>query len=1082
MKQLLNRLFVMIMMISSMNYVDASNKSQSKSPLTRSNSKSLGLTKANDPTTPQSSSFDEYIPTEADLAGDSNFYSPNATPQEQAAFKAQQQIIQQSTGQVLSWLPARTKTLQQNQNPISELDLNQSADSTILDAQNPSQPVVLTGTVIQKSTPTQAINAKKPFTALTRYDENNKLQTLDYQSDDLNSPHIQINYLKKSSNIKLQTPIITVEEVSYPLSLNESTGKYSTAMIPNNDYLVQIEYNPTSQTTGIREFKYKSGWLGSLQKPTLINESWYDSKGKQTSAPKTNYQIFVEAVNTVQKNLPVAQQHLQRFQNDPNQYIADQISQAVTQAPTNDQSQSIFEQISPTKIAEKLTPQAQQALNGNLNSVAQQGLQALDQAAKNTMQPQVASQAPSVLQQIFTPNEQTNAQLKQTGKQLNSAGNYHARKLMNEQTEQLKNQRAVKKATTPDEVDISETSLFTVEPATKKSAVVLLNAGLQTGAEVVNDALINPSETSILTDDTHKAFGRVVNTAVGQTADAIAAAAIDSREEQQTTNESTSPYALTATTQGQVQTAKKELLTTGIQKGTEAVVGLLKPETLAAKQKLAKTQTELAAKQQKAKLEELKNQTLLTNTDAFSTTNQPSVATKETVASYLTSTLQASAKAVRNSPDKLGAFVENTINAFSRALGLSPKETIKLQQNAKKEVTIIKKSNSWFYKTDDAAFNQTFNTWMKSLVTKLNDKFGKSNPTELEIIQIDHESTDPLTPKISIVKNNADPNKTAATVEYNGNSYEVDASAITINAQGDCIITTDLYPEGNKETLWNSLFYKPTVKNIGESLQSSRAGRQVEGVVPGLIKKGVDSLQPNPTSDGKLTITIDANNNISTSIDKPGIDQISQQPSGTITSIKKYTSGDSAVQSQTIELTGPDSQPTVKIDYDLTSQNPAQAIKSATLQQKDLKAAPIAIEPKSITFENGIYKMTVDDFQQPQPTIETIKQQIVDAMPDYLQSSSKTILDAFHEKSIREFESFIDNLGSKDFVTNGLQKLGFDQTETIQAIQKAALQAKPTGTNTMIIEINPSTNQIATRVIKNMSDGTLEKSDQSYTM
>lgn len=238
---------------------------------------------------------------------------------------------------------------------------------------------------------------------------------------------------------------------------------------------------------------------------------------------------------------------------------------------------------------------------------------------------------------------------------------------------------------------------------------------------------------------------------------------------------------------------------------------------------------------------------------------------------YLANRLKASAQAVQKSPKELTIFVRKTINTIADILFLTKAQRTALQEQGKKEVDIIiKDKESWFYKTGKER-DTKLNLWLESLVTKFNTYFGKSNPTDMRIIQIDADSTNPLTPKITLNYNTKTNELISAFVEYKNYKYQVDTKNINFDTTtGVYEITTPLYITPKKlstQTKFYNFLIKDTV--IDPLLQETSAGQGAASVTSGSAKNNTTSTtaesgaqtylkdqllaKPNP-SEGTLNI------------------------------------------------------------------------------------------------------------------------------------------------------------------------------------------------------------------------------------
>ncbi len=497
---------------------------------------------------------------------------------------------------------------------------------------------------------------------------------------------------------------------------------------------------------------------------------------------------------------------------------------------------------------------------------------------------------------------------------------------------------------------------------------------------------------------------------------------------------------------------------------------------------------------------------MLSKTDSLQA--QKSTIETSTVSGYLTHVLQKSAQAIRNSPQKVATFAQQMVNAMSSTLGYSKPEAADLQTKVTKQIDLlVKNKQSWFYK--DAGFSSNFNKFIRSIVTNFNTLRGKSNPENIQVIQIDPESNYSFTPKIQLnydtqgIQNKA----LQSQIEYEGYVYNVNPGDIKFDEKLKIYtITTKLYTQPNPLTIWDSMVHNKTVNNTVRSLKQSLSGKIINHEN---IDAAGKSLIVNPyNEEGDLAITFDPHSGSINTTTKTQGQIIPNQEShninsstapaktGTIVSTKNYKkpspdSNDFNAK-QEITLDGPTTDifaPTINVTYDPNSINKQNlpSIQIHHTNRQTGKISDITINPEEITLDESTGFFTINTTRLNEEQLKTgfaeYKTQILAKFQDeklkaQAEQALHTLEPLLKDVPAAAFKNIIHNL-DKNYVPAMLKNIA---PETYQQVIDFILEPIPTAIEKVTIEFNPRTNQIATRVIKTMSEGPAHKSEIMYSI
>lgn len=483
-------------------------------------------------------------------------------------------------------------------------------------------------------------------------------------------------------------------------------------------------------------------------------------------------------------------------------------------------------------------------------------------------------------------------------------------------------------------------------------------------------------------------------------------------------------------------------------------------------------------------------------------------------ATYLNFKLKSAAIGLKQSPQKLKTLVRKTINTVCDALLLNKETRSNLQAKGAQEVDIIiKDKKSWFYATGQERSSK-FNIWMESLVTSLNSARKKSNPSDIQVMQTDPYSQDPLTPKLNLTYDKKTQTLTGVSVNYDGRTYKIDLTGLKPNEQGEFIIETQLYKKPTAVSMWDSMIHNKTITNTIKSLKKAPVKDTPNVPTNDIMNTAEKLLLVDPkVSDGSLTIKFNKNDNTLTVTTQKSGESISAAPSkeGTITSSKIYKtdskSGTTEV-TQKIELKGSVAvdlfAPEIFIEFNPTLQGKDAVTKVTILHENQLvkvggtpehpiyAQTKIEIDPKNNPNEimynedTGTYSITTSRIKENAPKVEGLKKKILSKFSDAKSKEAVArILDSFEQKaqnmSAEAYNSAVNNLDTgyvPVLIKNGVDKaLGAEVFKDFQTFLKAPIPAE---ISKIAIELNPTHHVAATRVIKEMSNQTFEKAEISY--
>jgi len=341
----------------------------------------------------------------------------------------------------------------------------------------------------------------------------------------------------------------------------------------------------------------------------------------------------------------------------------------------------------------------------------------------------------------------------------------------------------------------------------------------------------------------------------------------------------------------------------------------------------------------------------------------------------ITSFFSSGIEKLRNSPEKIRAFVSSSIDKISDLLGVTPKNKAAAQQKADIEITnAIKNKNSWFYAKDAA----TFHNGVNALITSFYKSIGRDNPAQTKIIEISNQSN-PKSPNITFAYHEG--RVKTATVEYNGNKFKVNKEKIREQKNPDgsveYIITTPLFTTPQELTLAqkiNNKLFNTTIKNnLVEPVRQTEAGRMIDQAQPGALDSIKNLLTASGSqSDGRLELKV-KKNSITSNITR-------KNPEGsTITTTKEYTTQDPESAAQTSHKVaiepapGDNFSPSIKIQYD---QNERPTITATYKHYSTGKVFTKTVNPEDISYNHTFDTYSVM-IEKPQATVSR-EQAIVD--------------------------------------------------------------------------------------------------------
>jgi hypothetical protein len=860
MKQLLNRLFVMILMMSSMNYLDAmmheyaATPHENSTPFYRgtdsapSNSKDIPVNHYG-PTAAYFKSLEEYQSRQAEIAASKNKNSSNDQLDVPDIVRRYNETVAK---------------------PIQEqtLDLSEPATSQNSLPNKESQTEVTQGTVLwvskpQPKMPQTIVDAKKTFSSTPEYDTKGSLETLNYKNLYFDGPFVEINYAlatQRPIDSVILTDSVTGNKKEYELTYDDSIKTWSTAQIPQRDYLVLVKYYPESGKTQIIESKYNNNSL--LPKLTLIQESWYDQKGQNIAKPKTTYETYKQVSQNImngleiaQRNLPEVQKQLEEFKADPTSYAIQQGVPAVRQIlknykenpgkPIKAEDQLLIKNLAQDILKEEA------GIEIDMNQpIAPQAANISVEMALKTIEEYIESPSQEQPQEsILTPENQKRAKI---------VVNKVARKGLAVAKEQLTKPQQ--------EFDPSTDVLW--ESASKESAIDFGNVvaeklidTAQNYAENINKPTENNNSQSIWNDT------------VRQKADTLLTTSADKINE---------TMGLPDTTR-QFNRADNVLPENAI-----LFTSTITPEIIA---KLGVPQKDSTA------------------TQAADIPVQTKTITDSIVAMF-----RSSAQALAKTPEGLRSLANQISSAVSYLCGYPPEIMVRAQPILNEAIQQATNKNGLEKSKNDAEFNKRYTSWSGQLITKLCNTVGKEAPEDIQTVLITGESDDPLSPSISIVYNSRSNTFKSGFIVYDGQRYQIDPNNFKPDSStGKYTITNPLFNKATQQNFLQKQVDK-TIKNTTSSWYSPDKSTN------DLVKAWAEYTDAKLTGqgiDGKITVEFDPKNpkNITQEVTKtaPDVSTITTKSSTSGKQVK--LEGDISTPTIDIQLDAQDNLQSMDVSF-----------------------------------------------------------------------------------------------------------------------------------------------------------------------
>lgn len=500
---------------------------------------------------------------------------------------------------------------------------------------------------------------------------------------------------------------------------------------------------------------------------------------------------------------------------------------------------------------------------------------------------------------------------------------------------------------------------------------------------------------------------------------------------------------------------------------------------------------------QEAKGKKLAHQPLLTKTNNINKTSSQLVKSEpvktSSMQSYLSDAFTKNARTLSRSPQNIKNFVTKIANTLSSLIRLTKEENVQLQSTINTETNSIINNKNNFTNADPRTFSVKFNTWIKSFVDKCYTAVGKKARNDVKIISIQEQSANPLSPRIVLTtglvnKQNA---VQSAFVTYNNKTYRIDPTLITMKEDGSISIENlQIFADAQPQTFMqkgHEALYNSTVKNtIFAPFKKSSLGQKIG-------ETNIDPLQESLLVQPKAIkeLSIQYHRDKSVVIKKTNL-------TTKVISEKLYDNTGSLTKEHITMPTDPVNifMPAIEITYDLDAFlnsaifDPASAIdiniSSHTNPITGKESMPTISKQYDAT--TGLYRIEVS-YKVPEADANTITTQVMQNLIDnqliikdsatatQVQNMLDTIIPILsrypeeqYAKIVDNFETILDKSGYTGATVSNVLKNTIPQ-ETIQTIKGYLKASTPTSNQSIIVEYNPETQQIAKKVVTRMSHG-----------
>jgi hypothetical protein len=446
------------------------------------------------------------------------------------------------------------------------------------------------------------------------------------------------------------------------------------------------------------------------------------------------------------------------------------------------------------------------------------------------------------------------------------------------------------------------------------------------------------------------------------------------------------------------------------------------------------------------------------------------------ITNFITRTFKAAVRSIKTR-EQLKNVIRGIVGTLYRLAGYPEVAVVEMDNFVEQQIHEAQHPETGFFGQNDlteSQFDSRYNSWITKLTARFYTLIGVNNPADIQIIQINKNNSNQLTPKITLNYNTHTKQVRSATIEYNGYTRAVDSEHIK-SEDGVYTITGDLFKKPKKITT-NQGIYNRLVGNIvlDPFLQETPAGQAGGPSAAETIKSSL--LVNSEASDGKITITFNTNSKeISTLVEK-------QMPN-TAKFIRKKVYNPKSITQNTETVTAIPPQgggtvlkeiftPTVTITYlpNATTKGVDQ-IQSANIEYIDPYTKQIfsgPIDRSKINYDSkGNYTIETafqfkEDIQQ-QP--QTISSEILSQIPNDIKSQLVG----------QAFEGWIKSLSG--FFT--MQQLKKTFPKEYEAIERWLVSSAPKRTEHMTIVYNPK-ESITTTVRLRMTDNTLKDETLTY--
>lgn len=639
------------------------------------------------------------------------------------------------------------------------------------------------------------------------------------------------------------------------------------------------------------------------------------------------------------------------------------------------------------------------------------------------------------------------------------------------------------------------------------------NAAIRQGISYAKTALTTPAKPvdadapSFIDQETHDALGDLFNEGTQVAAKGISTFAKNSLSSRvpNTSQTSSQPnsYSFTPETQEIINNTKTDVMSNLVKSLRNSVKQLLgdPPNPVILEEQAVKKENTGKALAAKPLLKAQTKTTPLTNVATLSAAMDASVpeisvttpVKTSSVVGYFTNKFQKTAQGLKKSPAAIKNFVKNVGDTISSMVSLTEKETIMLNNLVDQEVNELTNNKASFTHADSKTFSLKFNAWLKGFVNKSYKLAGKPSPTKLKVVSIQEQPTDPLAPTVAFTFDGD--NLQGATISYNNYSYKIPNENMVLNADGSYSVKDlPLYDKKTPQTalqLIHGGLYNSTVKNtIAAPLKKSDIGKALGSDT---IDMAEDALLANPTQAiTKLSIDYKPNKSIimkETNIKTNIATTKKYSASGKLEEqiIDMPTIGIEDVFTPDIELTY--NPITKKFDtINITHKNPITETKnkqSSIVQTKDEQTGILRIEAS---------------YEAPASTPQAIKTQAIQYLKKNGLITDKTSTDTLEkieaildtvgpliaEYPEQTFTNIVNNFGKiasqSGYVPANLVKLttASISQDTLNALNAFLLEPLPTSIQSVVIEYNPITQQIAKNVVKRMAKGDPKQVTSAY--